>query len=82
MRKVTINKKRHIIKAITWNLLAMTTTFFVLSFLPPYFGFESLDKSSVGWLVIVDRLLKLIFYYAHERTWFSSNWGVIKPPKN
>ena len=78
MSKGAINKKRHIFKAITWNLLAMTTTFFVLSYLPPYFGFNPIDKSSVGWLVVLDRAAKLIFYYLHERAWFSSNWGVVK----
>ncbi len=82
MSKVKINKTRHILKAITWNLLAMTTTFVVLSYLPQFFGLEPLDKSSVGWLVILDRVLKLLFYYFHERAWFTSNWGVIKPPKN
>jgi len=79
MNKVTIRKRRHFFKAITWNLLAMTTTFFILSYLPPYFGFEPIDKSSVGWLVALDRVAKLIFYYFHERTWFASNWGIIKP---
>ena len=82
MSKVKINRKRHIFKAVTWNLLAMTTTFFVLSFLPPYFGFEPIDKSSVGWLVILDRVAKLIFYYLHERTWLTSNWGVVKTETN
>lgn len=82
MSKVKINRKRHVFKAITWNLLAMTTTFVVLSYLPPYFGFEPIDKSSVGWLVILDRVAKLIFYYLHERAWFSSNWGVIKPTES
>jgi hypothetical protein len=77
--KVTISRRRHFFKAITWNLLAMTTTFFILSSLPPYFGFEPIDKSSVGWLVALDRVAKLIFYYFHERTWFASNWGIIKP---
>ena len=37
----------------------MTTTFFVLSYLPPYFGFEPIDKSSVGWLVILDRVTEI-----------------------
>ena len=40
MSKVIISKRRHFFKAITWNLLAMATTFFILSSLPPYFGFE------------------------------------------
>jgi uncharacterized membrane protein len=79
MSKVTIRRRRHFLKAISWNLLAMTTTFFVLSYLPPYFGFDPIDKSSVGWLVALDRVVKLIFYYVHERTWFASNWGIIKP---
>ena len=78
MNKVEINKKRHIFKAITWNLLAMVTTFFILSYLPSYFGFKPIDKSSVGWLVVLDRVAKLIFYYFHERAWFLSNWGVVK----
>jgi uncharacterized membrane protein len=82
MSKVKINKTRHILKAITWNLLAMTTTFVVLSYLPQFFGLKPLDKSSVGWLVILDRVLKLLFYYFHERAWFKSNLGVIKPPKD
>jgi hypothetical protein len=60
----------------------MTTTFVVLSYLPQFFGLKPLDKSSVGWLVILDRVLKLLFYYFHERVWFASNWGVIKPLKD
>jgi len=82
MSKVKINKTRHILKAITWNLLAMTTTFVVLSYLPQFFGLKPLDKSSVGWLVILDRVLKLLFYYFHERVLFASNLGVIKPLKD
>ena len=78
VNKVKVSKRRHFFKAITWNLLAMAITFFILSTLPPYLGFEPLDKSSVGWLVVLDRVVKLIFYYFHERTWFSSNWGIIK----
>ena len=81
-KKVAISRRRHFFKAITWNLLAMTTTFVVLSYLPQFFGLKPLDKSSVGWLVILDRVLKLLFYYLHERAWFASNLGVIKPPKD
>ena len=76
--KVIIDRKRHIYKALTWNLLAMTTTYLVLTILPPYFGLTGLSKEGAGFLVVVDRLLKLIFYYGHERAWFSSNFGVKK----
>ena len=79
--KVTINRKRHIFKAITWNALAMTTTYLVLTILPPYFGLEGISKEGAGFLTIVDRLVKLVFYYGHERAWFASNFGVKKPIK-
>ena len=79
--KVKINRKRHIFKAITWNVLAMTTTYLVLTILPPYFGLEGISKEGAGFLTIVDRLMKLVFYYGHERAWFSSNFGVVKPNK-
>ena len=78
MSKLIIRKRRHLFKAITWNLLGTTTTFFILSYLPPYFGLEAIDRSFVGGLVLVDRAAKLIFYYLHERTWLFFNWGIIK----
>ena len=59
--KVIIDRKRHIYKALTWNLLAMTTTYLVLTILPPYFGLTGISKEGAGFLVVVDRLLKLIF---------------------
>ena len=78
MAKVSIDRKRHIFKAITWNLLAMTTTYLVLTLLPPFFGLQGISKEGAGFLTIVDRIIKLIFYYGHERAWFSSNFGVEK----
>ena len=65
-------------KAISWNLLAMTTTYIVLTQLPPYFDLQPISKEGAGFLVVLDRIIKLIFYYAHERAWFASNWGVVK----
>ena len=76
--KAIIDRKRHIYKALTWNFLAMTTTYLVLTILPPFFGLTGISKEGAGFLVVVDRLLKLIFYYGHERAWFSSNFGVKK----
>ena len=72
MSKVKISKKRHLGKAITWSILASATTFFV----GMAFGLES-DTALM--IVAIDRVLKFGFYYIHERTWFASNWGVIKP---
>ena len=82
MNYVNIDKKRHLIKALSWNLLAMTTTYLVLTILPPYFGLTGISKEGAGFLTIVDRVIKLILYYGHERTWFLSNWSVIKTKKD
>ncbi|MBC8464664.1 MAG: DUF2061 domain-containing protein [Bacteroidetes bacterium] len=79
--KVKINKRRHLLKALTWNILAMSTTYVVLTMLPPVFGLEGISKEGAGFLVIVDRVIKLVFYYGHERAWFASNFGIIKPKK-
>ena len=76
--KVKIDRKRHVFKAITWKLLAMTTTYLVLTILPPYFGLEGVSKEGAGFLTIVDRSVKLMFYYGHERAWFASNFGVVR----
>ena len=78
MSKVSIDRKRHVLKAITWNLLAMTTTYLVLTLLPPLFGLACISKEGAGFLTILDRIIKLVFYYGHERVWFSSNFGVKK----
>tara|TARA_B100000989_G_scaffold241003_1_gene187877 strand:+ start:2533 stop:2742 length:210 start_codon:yes stop_codon:yes gene_type:complete len=66
-------KRKHLYKAFTWNLLAMTTTYIVLTMLPPIFNLEGISKTGAGFLVIVDRVLKLIFYYGHERAWYSTD---------
>jgi len=78
MSKVEINRKRHIFKAITWNVLAMLTTYVVLTELPPIIDLKPISKEGAGFLVALDRIAKLVFYYFHERLWFKSNFGVIK----
>ena len=75
MTKVKISKRRHLIKALTWSFLASITTFFI----GKAFG---LDNDKALMIVVIDRLLKFVFYYVHERAWFASNWGVIKPTKD
>jgi len=72
MSKVAINKRRHIAKTITWRVIG------------------TLDTMLLGWLISGDPLIgiqigglelftKMILYYFHERAWYRSNWGVIKP---
>ena len=72
MNKVGINKKRHIAKTITWRIIG------------------TLDTILLGWIISGDPLIgiqigglelftKMILYYFHERAWYRSNWGVVKP---
>jgi uncharacterized membrane protein len=73
--KVKINKRRHIAKTITWRVIG------------------TLDTMALGWIVSGDPMIglkvgglelitKMILYYFHERAWYTSNWGVIKQPKD
>ena len=41
-------KTKHLFKAITWNLLAMATTYIVLTMLPPLFDLEGISKKGAG----------------------------------
>lgn len=67
------NKKKHLIKALTWNVLAMTTTYFVLTLFPPLIDLKPISKEGATGLVVLDRIIKFVFYYLHERAWFKIN---------
>jgi len=66
-----IERKRHIAKAITWRFLG------------------TLDTVAIGWFVsgdlaigasigILELVTKTLLYYAHERVWYRSSYGVEK----
>tara|TARA_Y100000385_G_scaffold270958_1_gene310470 strand:+ start:60 stop:287 length:228 start_codon:yes stop_codon:yes gene_type:complete len=75
MTKVKISKSRHLLKALTWSILASFTTFCIGKAL-------GLDNNKALMIVVIDRILKFIFYYLHERAWFATNFGVNKHQKN
>lgn len=69
--KPNINKKRHLLKTITWRIIG------------------TLDTMVIAWLLSGDPLLglsiggievfsKMILYYAHERVWYKSKFGIKK----
>ena len=60
---MTIQRKRHICKALTWRGIATTTTL-SLSY------FFTQDIKTAGSIAIVDTILKFLFYYGHERVWY------------
>ena len=60
--------KRSIAKGISWRLIATTTTIVIV-----YFFFGRLDLAIVTGLI--ETVLKVALYWAHERAWFKIKWG-------
>ena len=60
---------RSIIKGLTWRCIATLTTMLVVYLMTGNLALVA----SVGMLDVV---IKLFFYYLHERTWGKVSWGV------
>ncbi len=62
---------RSMAKAISWRIVASSTTFVVL-----YFSFGK-EKAVEGILTIVgiEAVAKMLIYYGHERAWANILWG-------
>ena len=57
------DRKRHILKSITWRIIASGITFFVAWIIT--------GKAEVAINIgIIEIVIKTIVYYAHERFWF------------
>ncbi len=59
---------RSIIKGISWRILATTTTIIIV-----YVFFRRLDLAIAAGLI--ETILKVGLYWAHERAWFKVRWG-------
>ena len=60
--------KRSIVKGISWRIIATTTTIAIV-----YFFFDRLDLAIAAGLI--ETILKVGLYWAHERAWFKIKWG-------
>ena len=60
--------KRSIVKGISWRLIATTTTIIIV-----YVFFGRLDLAIAAGLI--ESVLKVGLYWAHERAWFKIQWG-------
>jgi adenylylsulfate kinase len=60
--------KRSIVKGISWRIVATGTTIIIV-----YLFFERLDLAIAAGLI--ESVLKIGLYWAHERTWFKVRWG-------
>jgi len=62
------SNKRSIVKGISWRVLATTTTIIIV-----YIFFGRLDLAIAAGLI--ETVLKVGLYWAHERAWFKVRWG-------
>ena len=69
------DQKRHVLKTFSWRAIGTLDTL-LLSWI---FTGSPLTGAKIA---LAEILTKMLLYYFHERAWFASNWGVIKPPKN
>ena len=66
------NKIRHISKAITWRIIASTTTFLLAL---AFFGDSANAIKKATGVAVAETIIKMILYYCHERVWFSVKFG-------
>ena len=64
---------RHLYKTLTWRVLASLTTF-ILAML--FFKDEPGALEKATGIAIVESVLKMLFYYLHERAWHKSKFGL------
>jgi uncharacterized membrane protein len=68
-----ISKKRHIVKTITWRLIASATTFILTYFI---FKEDPDAISKATGVALAESVIKMGLYYYHERFWYKSNFGI------
>lgn len=74
MSHIKIRHKRHILKTITWRIVAtLATILIVLAFT----GNLELSLGAGG----VEIIIKMILYYLHERIWYRYDIGIVDKDK-
>jgi uncharacterized membrane protein len=69
--KLKVSFKRHLAKTLSWRIIASGTTF-ILAYL--FFrGSENVVEKATG-IALVESAIKMLFYYLHERFWYSINF--------
>ena len=71
--KAEVSRKRHIIKTITWRIIASGTTFVLALF---FFQDDEKAIEKATGIAVAESAIKMVFYYFHERVWYSSNFGI------
>ena len=88
--KVTINRRRHVLKAITWRIIGTLDTWLISWLLISNIGeiqFFQIDfndevssraMQAASYIAILELISKTILYYFHERLWYSLSWISIR----
>jgi uncharacterized membrane protein len=71
--KAEVSRKRHIIKTITWRIIASGTTFVLALF---FFQDDEKAIEKATGIAVAESAIKMVFYYFHERIWYNSNFGI------
>lgn len=71
MEKRKVNYKRHIAKTITWRIVGTLDTIILSWFITG----NPITGVKIGGLELFS---KMVLYYAHERVWYKSNFGIKK----
>ena len=71
--KAEISRKRHIIKTITWRIIASGTTFLLALF---FFHDDAKAVEKATGIAAAESAIKMVFYYFHERAWYNSSFGI------
>lgn len=64
---------RHFLKTITWRITASLTTF-IIAFI--IFREDPGAAEKATGIALVESILKMLFYYLHERAWYASKFGL------
>ena len=66
-----VSQKRHILKTITWRVVGTLDTIILSWFITG----NPITGVKIGGLELFS---KMVLYYAHERVWYKSNFGIKK----
>lgn len=66
---------KSIAKAITWRLIASTTTFLLTLYI---FGDDPYAAQKATGVASAEAVIKMILYFFHERAWNTVRWGKMR----
>lgn len=63
---------KSVVKTITWRLIASAATFAIALL---FLGSDPQAMQKATGIAIAESLIKMVFYFLHERAWAQLRWG-------